>query len=67
MISAYKAVNDVFDKDEEFFKDYTVNVYAQGSLLIGTTIKPLPGKEFDLDIVLKLDDSYLNHTPKRNL
>lgn len=64
MISAYKAVNDVFDKDEEFFKDYTVNVYAQGSLLIGTTIKPLPGKEFDLDIVLKLDDSYLNHTPK---
>ncbi|OHT31646.1 hypothetical protein BAX94_03485 [Elizabethkingia meningoseptica] len=64
MISAYKAVNDVFDKDEEFFKDYTVNVYAQGSLLIGTTIKPLPGQEFDLDIVLKLDDSYLNHTPK---
>src|SRR5690554_385821 len=64
MHSAYKAVNDVFDKDEEFFKDYTVNVYAQGSLIIGTTIKPLPGKEFDLDIVLKVDDSYLNHTPK---
>jgi len=64
MISAYKAVNDVFDKDEDFFKDYTVNVYAQGSLLIGTTIKPLPGKEFDLDIVLKVDDSYSNHTPK---
>ncbi|MFV0145776.1 nucleotidyltransferase [Empedobacter falsenii] len=64
MHSAYKALNDVFDKDEEFFKDYTVNVYAQGSLIIGTTIKPLPGKEFDLDIVLKVDDSYLNHTPK---
>lgn len=64
MHSAYKAVNDVFDKDEEFFKDYTVSVYAQGSLIIGTTIKPLSGKEFDLDIVLKVDDSYLNHTPK---
>lgn len=64
MHSAYNAVNDVFDKDEEFFKDYTVNVYAQGSLIIGTTIKPLSGKEFDLDIVLKVDDSYLNHTPK---
>ncbi|MDM1063622.1 nucleotidyltransferase [Empedobacter falsenii] len=64
MISAYKAVNDVFDKDEDFFKDYTVNVYAQGSLLIGTTIKPLPGKEFDLDIVLKVVDSFSNHTPK---
>lgn len=64
MHSAYKAVNDVFDKDEEFFKDYTVNVYAQGSLIIGTTIKPLSGKEFDLDILLKVDDPYWNHTPK---
>lgn len=64
MHSAYKAVNDVFDKDEEFFKDYTVNVYAQGSLIIGTTIKPLSGKEFDLDILLKVDDSCWNHTPK---
>lgn len=64
MISAYEAVNKVFDDNEEFFKNYTVNVYAQGSLILGTTIKPLPGKEFDLDIVLKVDDSYLNHTPK---
>src|SRR5690554_2539965 len=64
MISAYEAVNKVFDDNEEFFKNYTVNVYAQGSLILGTTIKPLPGKEFDLDIVLNVDDSYLNHTPK---
>lgn len=64
MITAYQAVNKVLDADEDFFKNYTVNVYAQGSLLIGTTIKPLPGKEFDLDIVVNLDDSYLNHTPR---
>lgn len=64
MHSAYNAVNDVFDKDQEFFKDYKVNVYAQGSLILGTTIKPLPGNEFDLDIVLRVEDSYLNHTPK---
>src|SRR5690606_2212692 len=64
MISAYEAVNKVFDDNEEFIKNYTVNVYAQVSLILGTTIKPLPGKEFDLDNVLKVDDSYLNHTPK---
>ena len=63
MESAYRAVNDVLSRDEDFFKDYTINVYAQGSLLIGTTIKPLSGKEFDLDIVLHIEDSYLNHTP----
>src|SRR5690606_11303103 len=64
MHSAYKAMNDVFDKNQEFFKDYKVNGYAQGSLILGTTIKPLPGNEFDLDIVLRVEDSYLNHTPK---
>lgn len=63
MESAYRAVNAVLSKDEDFFKDFTINVYAQGSLLIGTTIKPLSGEEFDLDIVLHIEDSYLKHTP----
>lgn len=63
METAYRAVNDVLSNDEEFFKGYTINVYAQGSLLIGTTIKPLTGEEFDLDIVLHIEDSYLKHTP----
>lgn len=63
MESAYKAVNDVLSRDENFFKGYTISVYAQGSLLIGTTIKPLSGKEFDLDIVLHIEDSYRNHSP----
>lgn len=64
MITAYQAVNKVLDADEDFFKNCKAYVYAQGSLVIGTTIKPLPGKEFDLDIVVNLDDSYLNHTPR---
>lgn len=63
MESAYRAVNDVLSRDEEFFKDITINVYAQGSLLIGTTIKPLSGEEFDLDIVLHIEESYSNYTP----
>ncbi|MDQ6528931.1 nucleotidyltransferase [Flavobacterium sp. LHD-85] len=63
METAYRAVNDVLSKDEKFFKDYIINVYPQGSLLIGTTIKPLPGEEFDLDIVLHIESSYLLHTP----
>lgn len=65
MESAYRAVNDVLLRDEEFFKNITINVYAQGSLLIDTTIKPLSGEEFDLDIVLHVEDSYLNNTPSK--
>lgn len=63
MESAYRAVNDVLSRDEDFFKNYKIQVYAQGSLIIGTTVRPLPGKEFDLDIVLHIEDSYLNHSP----
>lgn len=63
MRMAYKAVNDVLDADPDFFRGIRVEMYAQGSLRIGTTIKPLPGSEFDLDVVLHIYDSFRNHTP----
>ena len=62
MRSAYNAVSDVLKADPEFFKGIEIEVYAQGSLRIGTTIKPVLGKDFDLDVVLHIYDSYLNHT-----
>lgn len=63
MRTAYKAVNDVLSRDEEFFKNIDITVYPQGSLAIETTIKPLAGEEFDLDIVLHIQDHYSKHTP----
>ena len=65
MRTAYKAVTDVLKADPDFFKNIQIYVYEQGSLRIGTTVKPLPGKEFDLDIVLRINDSYLNYTPQQ--
>lgn len=63
MEMAYKAVSDVLEADESFFPDLEIDVYAQGSKRIGTTVRPINGDDFDLDIVLHIYDPYYNHTP----
>lgn len=63
MESAYKAVSDVLKADEDFFQDLKIEVYAQGSKRIGTTVRPINGDDFDLDIVLHIYDPYYKHTP----
>jgi len=63
METAYNAVADVLKKDEDFFNDLEIEVYAQGSKRIGTTVKPINGPDFDLDTVLHIYDVYNNHSP----
>lgn len=54
MESAYKGISDCIHNDKEFFKDIEFEIYPQGSVLIGTTVKPVKGDEYDLDVVLQL-------------
>lgn len=61
---AYNAVADLLKTDNDFFEDLEIEVYAQGSKRIGTTVKPINGEDFDLDIVLHIYDPYYNHTPE---
>lgn len=56
MESSYKAVEDVLNNDNSFFKPLQFEVYPQGSVKIGTTVKPIASNEFDLDIVLHISD-----------
>lgn len=63
MESAYKAVSDLLKKDETFFYNLEIEIYAQGSVRIGTTVKPINEDDFDLDTVLHIYDHFLNHTP----
>jgi hypothetical protein len=63
MESAYKAVADILDADQGFFKDLHVDVYPQGSVLTGTTVKPYRGNEFDLDIVVQINELYNRFSP----
>ncbi len=63
METAYNAVYDLLKKDETFFQDLEVEIYAQGSKRIGTTVKPIKNEDFDLDTVLHIYDLYSNYTP----
>ncbi|SEW51884.1 nucleotidyltransferase domain-containing protein [Chitinophaga arvensicola] len=63
MEEAYAAVCNWLKDDDEFFKDVDFEVYPQGSVKTGTTIRPNIGDEFDLDIVVHLQLDWQKHTP----
>lgn len=60
--SSYKAVQDVLDNDQIYFHSKKFEIYPQGSVRIGTTVKPLSENEFDLDIVLHIRDNVYEQT-----
>ncbi|QBO59588.1 nucleotidyltransferase domain-containing protein [Chryseobacterium salivictor] len=64
METAYNAVAEVLKKDNDFFDHLVIEIYAQGSKRIGTTVKPINDEDFDLDIVLHIYDPYYNHNPE---
>lgn len=63
METAYNAVAEVLKNDDDFFNNLEIEVYAQGSKRIGTTVKPINDEDFDLDTVLHIYDIYYNHSP----
>lgn len=63
MESAYNAVAEHLKNNNEFFKRLNIEIYAQGSKRIGTTVRPINGEDFDLDVVLHIYDPYYNHSP----
>src|ERR1700757_360801 len=63
MESAYRAISELLDQDQGFFKDLDIDVYPQGSVLTGTTVRPYKGCEFDLDIVVQINALYSRFTP----
>lgn len=63
MESAYTAVAELLKNDDDFFNGLEIEVYAQGSKRIGTTVKPISNNDFDLDTVLHIYDPYHNHSP----
>lgn len=65
METSYKAVFDFLDRHSKYFENFEIEVYAQGSKRIGTTVKPINKKDFDLDVVLHIYDPYYNHSPKK--
>ena len=58
MEDTYRAVTTFLSEDETYFKKLDIDLYAQGSVAIGTTVRPIKGDEFDLDIVLHIKKPY---------
>jgi len=53
----YHAVAEWLSADSSPVRGLDPQIYAQGSLRIGTTVKPLKSEEFDLDLVCELSAS----------
>ncbi|WP_256760890.1 nucleotidyltransferase [Cohnella sp. WQ 127256] len=59
----YNAVAKWLTKDDALFQENDIDVYSQGSLRIGTTVKPLKQQEYDLDIVFEINDRWHEKNP----
>jgi len=64
METAYNTVADLLKKDNDFFSELVIEIYAQGSTRTGTTVRPISDEDFDLDTVLHIYDPYYNHSPE---
>lgn len=64
MVNSYEGVQNWIEQDEVFFKPFKYEVYPHGSVRTGTAIKPLSGDEFDLDVVIHIRYTGIQHTPK---
>lgn len=65
MEDAYAKVLEVLKKDEKFFTDLEIELYAQGSVRIKTTVKPFKRDDFDLDTVLHIYDLHDKYDPEK--
>ncbi|QLE02593.1 nucleotidyltransferase [Galbibacter sp. BG1] len=64
METAYRAIESLLNEDTGFFKDAVLEIYPQGSVRIGTTVKPTGKNEFDLDIVVHIVMDWEKHSPQ---
>ncbi|HVC47290.1 MAG TPA: nucleotidyltransferase [Terracidiphilus sp.] len=54
----YHAICDWLGADDSFLNPYRPDLYPQGSVALGTTVKPQRGEEYDVDLVCELGIDY---------
>jgi hypothetical protein len=53
-VGRYNTLNKVLESAESPFRYFRPEIYPQGSMALGTTVKPIDGSPHDLDFVLQL-------------
>jgi hypothetical protein len=66
-VERYNALNRVLESSESPFRLLKPEIYPQGSMELGTTVRPLSGDPHDLDLVLQLSVEYQRVDPLRLL
>lgn len=51
----YEAVGNWLEADDSLLGEVAIVIYPQGSFSLGTVVKPLSAKEYDIDLVLELE------------
>ncbi len=59
----YKSVGNWLHEKDSNLSQFSPDIYPQGSLRIGTTVKPLIHQEFDLDLVCELHLDWQQYNP----
>ncbi len=59
----YKSVGEWLSADGTILAPADPQIYPQGSLRIGTTVKPLSEREYDLDLVCELNITWEKYDP----
>lgn len=59
----YEAVGGWLDQEDSCLHRYRPRIYAQGSIVLGTVVKPIGKDEFDIDLVCQLAMASDEHTP----
>lgn len=52
--SHYEAVGTFLNAEGSFLRVFRPSIYAQGSVALGTAIKPIEGEDFDIDLACQL-------------
>lgn len=59
----YEAVGGWLDEEDSCLHRYRPRIYAQGSIALGTVVKPIGKDEFDIDLVCELAMASDQHPP----
>lgn len=61
----YNSMVDWLNKNDSNLDNYDIQIYPQGSMRLGTAVRPVAKDDFDIDVVCKLNNAAQSFPPER--